>query len=488
MVLRERLMKKYAGIMMVSLMLTAVGSMQVAYGEEFAFRQGEMGYSGCMDECIHESGYIPNTRLRMQADYPSGDEEYNTLIRFDISEISQEETVVNATLTLTYQDDVVEWVLATLDIYPCLRAWESPDWIHAISPDVDWSVWGAQGMGTDRGNMVTDYCMEDPEFPPYSDNGQFEIPLPNNLVQGWVDDPCSNHGIIIVMNPVAATVVCFSSSEDVAEFRPLLTINTGVMVEVPDVVGMSQVDAVIAIAGADLDIGEFTEDYHDTIPIGYVMGQSPEAWLWVPEDTPVDMVLSLGPELIPVPDVVELSHTEAVLAILNADLTLGTVGYDYHPTLPKYYVISQDPCAGYEVEEGTPVHLTESLGEQPLPDFNGDYITNLIDFNQLASEWMSCDPCVVTTDMTADGCVQVDDLALLVKGWLQYHCKNRPEADISGNCCVDMEDLAILLSEWLTCDEENIANIDGDGEGCVNLPDLSVLSSQWGLCGEAYEP
>ena len=82
MILREKLMKKYAGIMMVSLILTAVGNMRAGADEVYVFQQGLYGYSGCVDESIHTSGYLPDTRLRMKASSASG-EEYNTLIRFE---------------------------------------------------------------------------------------------------------------------------------------------------------------------------------------------------------------------------------------------------------------------------------------------------------------------------------------------------------------------------------------------------------------------
>jgi len=562
MILRERLMKKYAGIMMVSLMLTAVGSMQ-AGADEVYYQHGMDGYTGGEDATITSSGTWPIQyphRLRLRYD---GQERYNTLIRFeDLAELEEGSYVSGATLTLTYQHENVAWKAATVDIHQCLRSWSDPDWIYADpGSSIEWGHFGAQDPCTDRGELVgTDTYMGPrkgyPTWIQYTDGSKFEFTLDASMVQSWIEQPNTNYGLILIMNYDAATDVTFSSNEDADPCTaPLLTIYVESGVVVPDVVGMEEIAAVVAITRADLQIGIITSE-PSSVPAGYVIRQDPEAGAIVDVDTEVDMVISEGPQLVTVPDVMDWwyddavaeitysglvvgaveyehhseidpnhvffqslvagseveigsvidlkislgpvmvvvppvvgeSHDDANSLLFDAQLTVGEVEYQYDDLISVGYVISQDPNAGDEVTVWSEVNLVESLGEQSLPDFNGDYITNLIDFNQLASEWMSCDPCVVTTDMTADGCVQVDDLVLLAEGWLQYHCKNRPEADVSGNCCVDMEDLAILLSEWLTCDEENIANIDGDGEGCVNLPDLSVLSSQWGLCGEAYEP
>jgi hypothetical protein len=59
------------------------------------------------------------------------------------------------------------------------------------------------------------------------------------------------------------------------------------------------------------------------------------------------------------------------------------------------------------------VRLNEFL---PGPDYTGDGIVNLIDFAELAREWLACD---VETDLTGDGCVDLDDLNKLAESWLQ---------------------------------------------------------------------
>lgn len=57
------------------------------------------------------------------------------------------------------------------------------------------------------------------------------------------------------------------------------------------------------------------------------------------------------------------------------------------------------------------------LVELPLsPDFTGDDFVNLKDFEKIASDWLSCSQ--VTADLTGEGCVDEQDLLILLGHWL----------------------------------------------------------------------
>jgi len=66
------------------------------------------------------------------------------------------------------------------------------------------------------------------------------------------------------------------------------------MVEVPNVVGMTQADAQAAIGTAQLVVGTVTEEYSDTVPAGNVISQDPAAGTSVPIGSAVNLVVSLG--------------------------------------------------------------------------------------------------------------------------------------------------------------------------------------------------
>jgi len=228
------------------LMLLAVS----VEAETYTFQQGvadvahpELGvYEGAHDVTITESTSWLNTfgesRLRMQYTYPGGPEGYNTLIRFDNLGDSLSGLIVGtATLTLTYRHEYEEYVTPTIDIYPALKSWADPNatWVYADSGEGEaWQAGGAAGE-EDRGDLSTSVTLPARSFMSYYDDGdRFELELDPGLVQGWIADPNSNLGLIMAMNPSAATDITFSSSQySELEDRPLLTIETVPCLAIP---------------------------------------------------------------------------------------------------------------------------------------------------------------------------------------------------------------------------------------------------------------
>ena len=94
-------------------------------------------------------------------------------------------------------------------------------------------------------------------------------------------------GDVISQDPVAGTCVDPGTAVD-------LVVSLGPL-EVPDVVGMSQADAEAAIIAAGLTVGNVTEEYSCTVPAGDVISQDPVAGTCVDPNSPVNIVVSLGP-------------------------------------------------------------------------------------------------------------------------------------------------------------------------------------------------
>ena len=76
----------------------------------------------------------------------------------------------------------------------------------------------------------------------------------------------------------------------------------------------------------------------------------------------VNLVVSTGPVLVAVPNVVNLTQAAATTAITNAGLVIGTVGSASNPTIPAGSVISQNPIAATQVVAGSAVNLVVSTG------------------------------------------------------------------------------------------------------------------------------
>ena len=94
------------------------------------------------------------------------------------------------------------------------------------------------------------------------------------------------------------------------------------------------------------------EAFSDTIPAGQVVGTDPAAGSEVPRDSTVRVLVSQGPELIPVPDVAGRDVVEAASILEDAGLSVAGVQGN-----PFRTVVSTDPPAGTRVERGSGVTL-----------------------------------------------------------------------------------------------------------------------------------
>ena len=155
-----------------------------------------------------------------------------------------------------------------------------------------------------------------------------------------------------------------------------LVVSLGVqanLVQVPPVTGMTQADAVTALTNAGLVLGTVTTQYSDTVDVGEVISQVPVSGVDVSAGSAVNLVVSLGVQanLVQVPPVTGMTQADAVTALTNAGLVLGTVTTQYSDTVDVGEVISQVPVSGVDVSAGSAVNLVVSLGEQVYTDWHG---------------------------------------------------------------------------------------------------------------------
>jgi len=165
-------------------------------------------------------------------------------------------------------------------------------------------------------------------------------------------------GTVISSDPVAGTLVALGSAVN------LIIAGTPVLVTVPDVVGLAQTDAEVAITTVGLVVGIVSTASSDTVPAGDVMSQNPLAGSSAAQGSAVDLVVSTGPAATTVatPDVVGFAQVDAENAIVAAGLVVGTITTANDATVPAGDVISQSPTAGTVVTLGSAVDLVVSLG------------------------------------------------------------------------------------------------------------------------------
>jgi beta-lactam-binding protein with PASTA domain len=134
------------------------------------------------------------------------------------------------------------------------------------------------------------------------------------------------------------------------------------MVTVPNVVGLTQAAATPAITEAKLTLGNVTQQNSALVPPGNVISQDPASGSSAAEGSAVTLVISSGPAMVTVPNVVGLTQAAATTAITEAKLTLGNITQQNSNTVATGNVISQDPARGSSAAEGTPVNLVISSG------------------------------------------------------------------------------------------------------------------------------
>jgi serine/threonine-protein kinase len=107
------------------------------------------------------------------------------------------------------------------------------------------------------------------------------------------------------------------------------------------------------------------EAFSSDVPAGRVISQSLEAGSEAEEGERLTVVLSRGPELVPVPSVEGLSLDEARRRIREARFEVA-VRRQYHDTIPEGRVVSQSPGVGTPLEVGEPVEVVVSQGKEPV--------------------------------------------------------------------------------------------------------------------------
>ena len=110
----------------------------------------------------------------------------------------------------------------------------------------------------------------------------------------------------------------------------------------------------------------FEERTDAKVEKGYVVSQSIDEGVSITKDTPINIVISSGKEMTTVPYVVNLEDSQATTMIQESNLSV-THGYAYDDNVEKDHVISSDPQAGTEVEEGSTVKIIVSNGKEKKP-------------------------------------------------------------------------------------------------------------------------
>jgi len=133
-------------------------------------------------------------------------------------------------------------------------------------------------------------------------------------------------------------------------------------VTVPSLIDNTFEEAKNSLSEIGLDYVVFEEKYDRQIGEGNIIMQDPAGGEIVKEDYTVKLTVSLGKMKMKVPNLSNLTNTEAIIAIENNKLAVGEIDYVYSD-LPMNVVISHFPEPGILVDEYTPIDLLLSQGQ-----------------------------------------------------------------------------------------------------------------------------
>ena len=141
---------------------------------------------------------------------------------------------------------------------------------------------------------------------------------------------------------------------------------------VPPVVGQDIAEARAEIEAAGLTVGTIEPRPDPDFEMDVVIEQNPGAGVEVGTGTPVNLVVSTGPEVIVLPDLTGMSERDAIAQLTDLGLKFS-VSEEFDATVPFGDVISTEPPAGTEVLSGDTILLVVSKGAEPVevPDLLG---------------------------------------------------------------------------------------------------------------------
>lgn len=181
----------------------------------------------------------------------------------------------------------------------------------------------------------------------------------NNLKLNITDSQYSDAptNTILSQNPPAGETVKKGSTVNVVVSKGKQTS------VVPNVIGSEYRDAQLKIKNSGLN-ANLIWDYNDSYPNGYVYDQNPRQGVQVENNTVVDIYVSKGPEMVTVPNLVNMSLDDATKALENVGLKVGNITTQPSDSLPDNYVIDQSIPQGTSIQKGKSIDLIVSQSTQ----------------------------------------------------------------------------------------------------------------------------
>ncbi|NLM96972.1 MAG: PASTA domain-containing protein, partial [Halanaerobiaceae bacterium] len=155
------------------------------------------------------------------------------------------------------------------------------------------------------------------------------------------------------------------------------------IVEVPNITGLPYEEARLEALQVGLHLVPQNEGiYHPEVPENHIISQSPKAGERVRQTRKIMVTVSLGPPVLTVPDLRNMTVREAGVFLENQQLSIGDIEETYSAEVAQGYIISQNPLPEEEVEAGASIDIVVSLGPKPnmiaVPNVVGLYLEEAV--------------------------------------------------------------------------------------------------------------
>jgi eukaryotic-like serine/threonine-protein kinase len=144
-----------------------------------------------------------------------------------------------------------------------------------------------------------------------------------------------------------------------------LTVVGTQVADVPNVVGAERAAAEQKLRDADFEV-QVDEQESSFDDDGRVMSQDPGSGTQVEVGSAVTITVGTGPSSVEVPRLYGNTPAQAKSILQQTGLKLGTQNQDYSNDVAEGGIFYQDPAAGRDVEPGTAVDVTVSLGPEQV--------------------------------------------------------------------------------------------------------------------------
>lgn len=156
---------------------------------------------------------------------------------------------------------------------------------------------------------------------------------------------------------------------------------------VPNLIGKNISGALDMLSSINLYLKKSSDNFNHDIPSGIIVSQMPHSGSIIKEGKAVRVIVSLGREVIFVPDLTNKTLRAAQLILRRNVLDFGEREEKYSITIEKGKIISQNPSLRTAIQKKGLVNIVVSLGLPPegvilMPDFIGKDISE-------AEEWLN---------------------------------------------------------------------------------------------------